>query len=190
MKICSKCKSKKSLDCFHKNTSGRSKDGLNSQCITCKSLYNKDKPKTYKGRLQRMLSNLKTRAKNKGYICSIEFEEFKDWAESKNYSAIYYFWKSSGYSLENVPTVDRIDALKPYEFSNMQIISYKNNIDKSRKEIKSNHKKVVQILKNGEEKEFSSVNQASISTGVQASNISRACNKQRKSAGGFQWRYH
>lgn len=190
VKQCVRCNLVKPHSDFHKAYTSRSKDNLAGWCKKCTHVYNMAKLKTYKGRLQKMLSNMKKRAKERGYECNISFQDFNKWSLDNGYEDLYKAWKESNYSQNLVPTVDRLNALGKYEFSNMQLLSYEDNISKSRKEHKTSWKPISQIDPNTGMviASFNSIAEATKHTHITGSNISRVLNGIRKSAGGFLWK--
>lgn len=189
MKICSKCKRELTGNHFFNAPSNRTIDGKGGWCKECLRKYNYLKVFTYRGRLQKIRSNMVKRAKAKGYEISISLDELTTWAESNNYTELYKNWKDSNFSRDLTPTPDRIDALLPYALPNMQLLTYKDNVAKGRTEVKSNHKPIRQYKDGLRVADYTSAGAASKATGVTTSNINRVCNGIRQSAGGFQWEF-
>lgn len=189
MKTCSKCKRELTSNHFFNAPSGRTKDGKGGWCKECLKKYNYLKTFTYKGRLQKIKTNMVKRAKAKGYEVSISLDELIAWAEVNNYAELYENWKQSKFNKELTPTPDRLNALLPYTLSNMQLLTYKDNVAKGRIEVKSNHKPVRQFRDGLKVADYTSAVAASKATGVTTSNINRVCNGIRQSAGGFQWEF-
>lgn len=191
MKQCVRCSQVKTKQDFHKANTSRTLDGLAGWCKQCTLQYNNEKNLTYKGRIQKILSNMTQRAKSKGYTPSITLEQFITWIESQGYASMYEAWKDSNYVQRLVPTVDRVVALGSYEISNMQLLTYEQNVSKSYSEVKSNHTSITQFsLQEESIATYTSIREASRQTGVEVANINRAVNGKRKTAGGFIWRCH
>ena len=148
----------------------------------------KKKKKTPKGVLNTIYRNQLTKQKRKGIKVKYTFEEFKNkYLKDSKYLKLYENWVKSGYLSDYKPSFDRIDSKKDYSFDNLQIITWKENNDKGRKE---KSKKVKQYdLKGNYIKTFNSVVEASKEVNVYKSNISSCCKGKLKTSAGYEWKY-
>lgn len=64
-------------------------------------------------------------------------QELKEWIlQQENFSILFNLWKESGFNMNNKPSIDRLDDDKPYSFSNIQLMTWKENNDKPKGFIK------------------------------------------------------
>ncbi len=124
-------------------------------------------------------------------------KELSEWLFSQElFHVLYSEWVNSGYDRHVKPSVDRKYDDIHYCFNNIQLMTWKENNLKAHNDVmcgntaKSNSKKVIQIILDGKfTTVHNSIAQASRYTGVSSSHICECCKGQRKSAGGFKWRY-
>ena len=92
------------------------------------------------------------------------------------------------------PSVDRIDDYRSYIFDNIQLMTWRKNLDKSYTDRKNGvnnklSKTVLQFTLSGKFiKEYYSQSQATRNTGVNRGNLNSCCNGNVKTAGGFIWK--
>lgn len=144
--------------------------------------------KTPKGVLNTIYRNQLTKQKRKGIKVNYTYEEFKNkYLKNETYLKLYDNWVKNNYASDYKPSFDRIDNTKDYSFENLQIITWKENNEKGRKECS---KKVMQYDLNGNYiRTFKSIIDASKETNVYHSNISSCCKGKLKTSGGYIWRY-
>lgn len=102
---------------------------------TTNNAYTKKYEKTPHGKLMRIYRNMKSRVegvqKLKAHLYEdkelISKEEFKEWANSKEYQEMYQVWKDSDFDRRLCPTVDRIDPTKGYTSDNMRWLTHSEN---------------------------------------------------------------
>ena len=177
-KVCTKCKGEKFLEEFHRNKNNI--DGRSSICKECNKAYNN----TYKSTYQKYLKNMYNRqvsgskARNLGEV-KYTFEEFREYVlNNTNYLELYNNYKASGYLKSKAPSTDRIDRFKPYQFGNIQIITWQENFDKAIYVEKVNNKKheIIHYTNEGDVIEYSSREEASKVLGISLKHITSSCN--------------
>lgn len=144
--------------------------------------------KTPKGVLNTIYRNQLLKQKRHGIKVNYTYEEFKNkYINDKKYLELYNSWLKSGCLTNLKPSFDRIDNNKDYSFDNLQIITWKENNDKGRKE---HSLKVKQYdLNENYIKTYNSIIEASKELGIYKSNISKVCKGKMKTTGGYIWRY-
>lgn len=144
--------------------------------------------RTPKGVLNTIYRNQLTKQTRKGIKVNYTYEEFKNrYLKDKKYLELYNNWVKSGYLSNYKPSFDRIDNTKDYSFDNLQILTWKENNDKGRKERSI---KVKQYDINGNYiKIFNSIVEASKEVNVYKSNISSCCKGKIKTCAGYKWKY-
>ena len=94
---------------------------------------------------------------------------------------------------DNLPTVDHINRIKTdNRLENLRWAPYELQVKNSNREsmIKSIIKPVKQYTVDGQFiKEYTSLTEASIETGLQIGNICKCCYYKRKSTGGYIWKF-
>ena len=153
--------------------------------------------RTKKGLITRILKNQKTLSKKRGLPPPLYTKDQLSvfLLNSKIFNELFYIWEINNYSKLLVPSLDRLDDYRGYSFDNIQILTWQENKNKGHKDrilgINNKHsKKVYQYNKDSSFiTSYVSVNAASRYTGIDVGNISKCCSKERKSAGGYIWRY-
>lgn len=196
MKECTKCREVKSLDKFSPNK--YRKDGKQSMCKSCSSVYQKRRGRTKDGMISYIYTDQKTRSKLRGHpIPNYTKLELRKWLlGQKLFHELFDQWVESGYDRWGKPSCDRIDSTGYYELDNLQLMTSKENNEKGNIEQRKGllntskpHKPVFQYTKQGEfVAEYFSQSEASRVTGINRSSISNCCLGQRPSAGGFIWK--
>jgi hypothetical protein len=116
-----------------------------------KKLWTRKWVKTLNGKINTLYDNIRRRSKER-WLCEPSFtiQEFRDWFLANKGMELYNNWVSSNYRKDLRPSVDRIDCKLKYDFDNMQVITFKENIQKGRKEkIILRGKEIKQIDKDG-----------------------------------------
>ena len=171
-----------------------------------KNLYNKTKH-TMTGWFNIHYKRLKQRQRIK-FAMDLSFDrwELEQWILEYNYDIfikLFKNWKDNNFITDLVPSIDRIDCMKPYSFDNMQLLTWKQNTEKynnvERNKYKLNdcehmvcktQKKVKQLDMNGNFiREFVSISEAARQTNLTASCICECCQGKRKSTKGYRWKY-
>jgi len=123
-------------------------------------------------------------------------QELKNWIINnpkryKLFNKLFKCWVKSDYRLDNRPTIDRINPLKNYSFDNIQILSYKKNVEKGNKELILTKGRAV-IMMDLDDKEiskFNSIKEAAINTKSNACNIVLVCRGINKTHKFKKWKY-
>ena len=122
-------------------------------------------------------------------------KELKEWCFSQEkFHILYSEWKQSGFEKRLRPSIDRKNDYIHYCFTNIQIVTWKENNDKQytdRISGKNNKisKSCEQYKGNVKVAEYYSTSEASRVTGINQGNIATCCRGKVKKAGGYQWRY-
>ena len=199
MKICTKCRKQKPLDCFNK--ANHHKDDLTSHCKEC---LKKDSQKwlqnnhdAHRKRVQKYrkehkwmssYSCAKQRCTNKnnshykyyggrGIKCLITTDELKElWFRDKAYEM-------------NKPSIDRIDNDGHYEYENCRFIELSENVEKSNFNT-ARRKAVLQYDLDGNFiREWPSATDASNYIKACVSTLSACCRGEQKTCKSFKWEY-
>lgn len=145
-KLCSSCKTVKSIFDFTKNNAAS--DGLQYKCKDCDLVYqskrrnqNKEKMleysrnyqtkkrKQFDYRLQMLLNASRQRSKKKSRENNLTIQDIKDAFPKDGLCPIFgtkLVFGDAGFR-EDSPSIDRIDSTKGYTKDNIQIISWKAN---------------------------------------------------------------
>lgn len=194
-KLCCNCGKTKYLKEFNKNKS--KVDGLCTECRACNKLISEKYKKTEFGLITQIYSLQKLTSKRRGYEPpNYTKDELIDWLYKNGFYAMWCQWNWSGFLKEKLPSVDRLDDYKTYSIENIQLISWKQNRDKSYSDIRDgvNNKKskeVAQIDKKTGKviQTFCSARSAERKSGIANTNIGLCCSGVRQTAGGFKWEY-
>ena len=123
--------------------------------------------------------------------------ELIEWAIAQPiFHTLYDAWVKSGYDKWLVPSFDRINDYEGYHFSNMQILTWRENSQKFRDNIMNGinnkqNKAVLQYTVDGKFVEmYHSMRHAERTTGIWHNDISNACSGKLNKAGGFIWKYY
>jgi hypothetical protein len=195
-KKCSRCGDVKLLKDFSFNKA--TKSGFMCSCKECDKLKAKIYRKTKKGLVYSIYSNQTLHSKQKGKSKpSYSLNELRTWLFSQElFHKLYDNWVESGYDRMLIPSIDRKNDYKSYSFDNIQLMTWKENMEKgSFDRINGINNKlskaVIQYdLEGNFIKEYYSIMQASRDNKISDSNISSVCSGKRfKTAGGFIWKY-
>lgn len=191
--VCSKCKVEKNIDEFTKRTNGK----YRSECKDCRAEYMRHRKKTKDGLITKIYSSQKINSKKRNHS-QPEYtnKQLNKWCKKqKLFHALYDNWVLNNYKINLTPSIDRIDNSIGYSFSNIQLMTWEQNNIKEKNDRKNGidnrtNKAVLQYDKKlNFMHEYHSIRDASRKTNVHVSNIGMCCNKKRKTAGGFVWKF-
>ena len=196
------------LTAFAKQKLG--KFGRTSKCKKCKTqLYTRTKDGLVRTTYQAQVA--RTKKKNFPPI-TYSYEELKAWFwKQPEAETLYKNWVDSGYKTELRPSVDRLNDYKGYSLDNIQLVTFKQNVEKYYKDAMSGInakmcKSVDQWTLSGEFiKTWPSIAIASRELHINKGNIRNAASHYKvirkekdgstreyyvTQAGGFKWTYH
>lgn len=144
--------------------------------------------KSPKGVLNIIYRNQLLRQKRKNIKVTYTYKEFKNrYLNDEKYNFLYKQWVLSNYDKNMKPSFDRIDNKKCYSFDNLQIMTWRENNAKGRRECM---KAVRQYDLSGNYiKTYSSIIEASKEYNINKSNISACCKNKLHKTGGYIWKY-
>jgi len=153
--------------------------------------------KTKRGIITKIYNHQKDGSIKRGHVPpAYTKEELYDWCMSQHiFHNLYDLWVISSFDKKQKPSIDRIMDSDGYKFSNIQIMTWRENHKKGYEDRRSGKNKktlkaVQQLTKDGVPiSDHYSISQASRDTGVNLHNIQSVCSGKRKTAGGFRWRY-
>ncbi len=195
-KKCSKCKEEKLILEFCKNKS--KKDGMNNECRSCRKMLAADYLKTKEGVSTALYSAQRVNSKLRGYsLPDYSKDEFSKWLFNQvNFKTLFKEWEMSGYEKYYKPSVDRIDNYKSYTFDNIQLMTWREHLEKTSSDIyhginTKTLRAVISIDDKGCETEYFSMSEAERQTGISSTNIFQVCSNQKyhHSAGGYKWKF-
>jgi len=156
--------------------------------------------RTKKGLISRIYHGQTRRSRKRNHpMPTYTKNDLQDWLLSqKKFHHLFHLWEVSNYDKMLVPSVDRIDSATPYNFSNIQLVTWGDNNKNGNNDIRCGktihgnkpHKTVLQYTKDGQfMEEYISTKDASRKANVWQQNISKVCNGELRTAGGFIWRF-
>lgn len=203
MKKCNKCGETLALTEFGKALTN--KDGLSGICKKCTALRILTRDRTKTGKIKQLYRTMKASCKNRTkkekilYTVDFSLEEFFEWVDKNRFDSYHWLWLMSDYKKDFVPSVDRLNDYDGYNFNNMRLCMFKDNLDKAHKDRKNgvnnkHNSKVFQYdLNKNLITEFHSQREASRQTGFKQSAIGQCClNKYAKRKNvykGFIWSF-
>lgn len=192
-KDCIKCEIKKPLSSFHKNKD--STDGRRSSCKKCCNKSNIEYSRTKLGLVTKIYSTQRSSSKRRGHCAPLyTLKELVEWVfKQPNFDCLFKLWVECDYESDSKPSIDRKNDYIGYSLDNIQLITWKENKDKYRSDVKSgvnrkHMKPVIQFSLGGVfVKSHYSISSASRLTNISLNSISACINNKRKSAGSFKW---
>lgn len=198
MKICSHCQQTKALIDFPKNA--QTKDGYGYICKKCAVKSITERQRTLLGLVKKIYHNQRMTTKKAGRpLPTYTEQELFDWMLTQGYESLWKTWVASGYNKWLSPSIDRKDNTISYTLSNIQLITWRENLDNQKQQnrkgiyLHTNSKAVDQLTLTGEYiQTFASAAIAAremVGHNRNISNITAVCNGKWKSAYGFKWRF-
>ncbi len=195
-KKCTVCGEVKAFSEFHKSKNTR--DGVLNQCKKCRCKHSVVSYRTKKGLVKKIyLTQKRNSIVRKHNPPSYTFDELYDWmTKQDNFDKLYTKWVESDYNANIKPSIDRLDDYKGYSFDNIQLMTLKQNLDKSYLDVKEGRntkatRAILQYdLKGNFIKEHYSMSQAERETGIKCRVIAdKKEGKKRGCIGGFAWKF-
>jgi hypothetical protein len=149
--------------------------------------------RSIRGLVARMYSNQRQRCRDMSKkLPKYNLDELHSWIlEDKNFLLLYEQWVKSGYNKELTPSIDKKNPLGDYEFSNIQVMTWKDNMKKGNRERNiTQGKRITQSdLKGKKIKDFISITDAGKETGIDFRQISSVLCGRNKTAKGYIFNY-
>lgn len=142
MKQCTKCKQNKEASEYFKDS--RTKNGLYSACKVCHGETRLGSfararidptPRTVAAAHYKAIINRLTYGRAyKNRRCTFSIDGFEKWFTERweQYMTMYEEWETNDFTRKFAPTIDRIDTLKDYSISNIQLLSQTDNCRKKK----------------------------------------------------------
>jgi hypothetical protein len=192
---CKRCLKLKLLTEFSRAPSN--KDGHSLVCKSCVAEHVKKYYKTVPGIISNIYNGEITASVQRGHKPpTYTKQELSDWLHANGLIRLFNNWELSGYVKNLRPSVDRINSTEGYSFTNIRLVTWKENNDaayeerKSCKRVTRQCQKIVQLTLSGEYmKTHLSISKAARDTGFCRTNINYACKGGRPEAHGFVWQY-
>lgn len=198
MKQCNVCGEFKETHLFSSCQS--SKDKLRPSCKACTVKATQARQKTLKGLVKKIFHNQKMTTGKMGREAPSYTEvELLNWMLENGYEALWKVWAESGYDKWLSPSIDRIDNTKSYSLTNIQLVTWRKNLEnqkeqnKSGKYLHTKSKAVNQYTLEGNYiKSFPSAAMAAremCGRNTSISNITMVCAGKLKTAYGYLWKF-
>lgn len=195
-KKCPKCSSILAKSEFPKNKNKF--HGIGSYCKGCAKLSILNFYRSKNGLIKTIFISQKSSNLKRGYgKIGYSFEWFKNWLlKNSEFNKLFDAWVDSDFKKYLKPSVNRINDYIGYEKKNIELMTWKENWEKSCKDkiIGLNNKQSRPVFQMNLEtneiiKKHYSINSASRITGACAKNIKYCCDKKQryKSSMGFKW---
>ncbi len=190
-RVCIKCLEFKISDMF---------EGSRKKCKECRSNEKILSSRTKEGHIKKIYNNQKENSKKRGHnLPTYSLNELRDWLMSQDeFHLLYDNWKRLDYQKWYAPSVDRKDDKIGYTISNIQLMTWKMNCDKSHNDSKT-HKLQTGRKKVGVDmysldgkylQSFISIREAGRFIGKNVhSDIIKCCNGKRNKCSGYKWKY-
>jgi len=175
------------------------KDGHLNKCKECTKKDVRDNSadydKTEKGVIRVIYKTQVGSSKKRGHgAVPYSKSELKEWLYRNGFKELFDEWVSSGFDKDLKPSVDRLDDLKGYSFSNIRLVTWKKNrlhqysdIMKGRGTSGKRCKRLAKINNNGAVVcEYVSYSSAARDMGY---SLEYPIKKGTKCRNGFYWKY-
>lgn len=190
-KRCYCCGNIKPIAEFNKNKSKPS--GHCDECKECKKVLDLTYRRSEVGLLTKIYGTQKRKSMLRGHpLPSYSKVQLIEFMYKNNYIKLYSTWVSSGYNINLVPSIDRVNRNLPYTLENIQLVTWEFNNQKGREESKEAYsKRVQQYSRDGELLGiYPSIREASRTTGLDPNTISENAKGLRKNfVSPFIWKF-
>ena len=190
-KGCYYCGNIKPITEFNKNKSKPS--GHCDECKECKKVLDLNYRRSEVGLLTKIYGTQKRKSMQRGHpLPSYSKVQLIEFMYKNNYIKLYNTWVSSGYNINLVPSIDRVNRNLPYTLENIQLVTWEFNNQKGREESKEAYsKRVQQYSRDGELLGiYPSIREASRTTGLDPNTISENAKGLRKNfVSPFIWKF-
>ena len=190
-KRCYYCGNTKPITEFTKNKSKPS--GYCDECKECKRVLDLNYRRSEVGLLTKIYGTQKHKSMWRGHpLPSYSKVQLIEFMYKNNCIKLYNTWVSSGYNINLVPSIYRINRNLPYTLENIQLVTWEFNNQKGREESKEAYsKRVQQYSRDGELLGiYPSIREASRTTGLDPNTISENAKGLRKNfVSPFLWKF-
>jgi len=128
-KQCNSCDKIKTIDNFSIKRSN--KDGYFNICKACKRTNDILYARSIDGIMTKCYGAHRSRAKNENYNIPYTKQQLIEWfADQEHLIEIYERWVDHDYNIEYYPSVSKIDKHEQYSIDNIQLLGWKDKLDK------------------------------------------------------------
>lgn len=200
MKTCRHCGVEKKLEEFrHRNANEKHCFYYEAICKDCDRARVTNFQRTAKGIVSKIYARQRNSSVQRGHpMPSYSLDELRAWVHGQEiFWKLHEQWVAGGFAKKLTPSLDRIDNSKPYELSNLRIVTWKENHAKYSEDVK-NHtncsntrfRPVIQLDLNGKIlNEYPSGALAARATNARTSGIMAAAQGISDTSKGFRWVY-
>lgn len=191
-KKCIECGELKVLDQYRKTGIYR-----RNRCNECERVRARNYAKTIKGLIYGIYRHQKCHSIERGFpVPEYTRDELYNFIISQqNFKSLYDAWVLSNYNKDKTPSVDRIDDYGYYTIDNIQLITWRENLENCAINIKSGKnrkisKSVDQYSMDGDYiRSFFSLTEAGRVIGTHRGNIRACCKGKTSHAKGYVFKY-
>lgn len=195
-KICKSCLKELPLEQFPNSVSKSHPDGKTNKCKCCTKHSREAYRRTPVGLSVAIYTEQNNSSKSREHpFPSYTREELYAWLINQgNFKELYASWVQSNYNKWLLPSVDRIDNSKPYSMDNIQLVTFKENnqrshVDASNGEFNTLSPVDCYTLTGEFVSSFKSMNEAARVMEVSAGSIHNCCNSTEISPKKYLWKY-
>ena len=200
MKMCKHCGVEKKLNEFrHRNANEKHRFYYEAICKECDRARVTNFQRTAKGVVSKIYARQRNSSAQRGHpMPSYSLEELREWVHAQEiFWQLHEQWVANDFAKKLTPSLDRIDNKKPYELSNLQIMTWKENNHRYAIDVKNhvncsikNLRPVIQLDLHGRFlNEYPSIAIAARATGASTSGIMIVSKNICNTANGFRWAY-
>lgn len=105
--------------------------GYDGRCKECNRKRSEKIRHTKSGLVSSMIRNQRKRCRERGHeMPTYTLDELKSWVFSQpNFEILFNEWVISGFNRWKKPSIDRIDEKISYNFSNIRLVTWQENLD-------------------------------------------------------------